>query len=96
MAKQSAKPGPGSGRAKTKGGRTTAKQAPGRYTPPVPKEYKESPRWVAVLMFALLGIGMLLIVVNYLGVLPGGASNWYLLVGLLFITIGFITATRVR
>jgi hypothetical protein len=43
-----------------------------------------------------LGIGMLLIVVNYLGVLPGGASNWYLLVGLLFITIGFITATRVR
>lgn len=81
---------------KTKGGRTTAKQAPGRYTPPVPKEYKESPRWVAVLMFAFLVIGMLLIVVNYLGVLPGGASNWYLLVGLAFITVGFIVATRVR
>ena len=96
MANPSAKSGTGSGRSKAKGGRTTAKQAPGRYTPPVPKEYKESPRWVAVLMFALLGIGMLLIVVNYLGVLPGGASNWYLLVGLAFITIGFITATRVR
>ena len=91
-----AKSGTGSGRSKTKGGRTPAKQAPGRYTPPVPKEYKESPRWVAVLMFAFLGIGMLLIVVNYLGVLPGGASNWYLLVGLVFITVGFITATRVR
>ena len=92
-----AKSGTGSGgRSKAKGGRTTAKQAPGRYTPPVPKEYKESPRWVAVLMFALLGVGMLLIVVNYLGVLPGGASNWYLLVGLAFITVGFITATRVR
>jgi len=96
MANPNAKSGAGSGRSKTQGGRTTAKQAPGRYTPPVPKEYKESPRWVAVLMFALLGIGMLIIVVNYLGVLPGGASNWYLLVGLLFITIGFITATRVR
>lgn len=81
---------------KAKGGRTTAKQAPGRYTPPVPKEYRESARWVAVLMFTLLIVGMLLIVVNYLGVLPGGASNWYLLVGLGFITFGFITATRVR
>jgi hypothetical protein len=92
MAKPSAK----TGRSKPKGGRATAKQAPGRYTPPVPKEYKESPRWVAVTMFALLIIGMGVIVVNYLGVLPGGASNWYLLVGLGFITAGFITATRVR
>jgi hypothetical protein len=96
MAKSSAKPSAKGGRAKPRGGRATAKQAPGRYTPPVPKEYKESPRWVAVTMFALLLIGMAMIVVNYLGVLPGGASNWYLLVGLGFITAGFITATRVR
>jgi hypothetical protein len=96
MAKPNAKSSTSSGRSKAKGGRATAKQAPGRYTPPVPKEYKESPRWVAVLMFTLLIVGMVLIVVNYLGVLPGGASNWYLLVGLGFITTGFITATRVR
>ena len=66
----------------------------GRYTPPIPREQKVSPTWVPVLMFALLAVGALLIVVNYLGVLPGGADNKYLLVGLLLITCGFITATQ--
>jgi hypothetical protein len=69
-------------------------QSSGRYTPPVPKEYKVSPPWVPVLMFTLLGLGMLMIVTNYLGVLPGGAKNAYLLAGLGLITGGFITATR--
>ena len=72
----------------------SAMQSQGRYTPPVPKEYKVSPVWVPVLMFSLLGIGMLMIVTNYMGILPGGASNAYLLVGLGLITAGFITATR--
>lgn len=66
----------------------------GRYTPPVPKEYKVSPLWVPVLMFSLLGLGMLTIVTNYMGILPGGASNSYLIAGLVMITGGFITATR--
>ena len=66
----------------------------GRYTPPVPKEYKVSPIWVPILMFSLLGLGMLLIVTNYMGILPGGAKNTYLLIGLGLITGGFITATR--
>ena len=77
--------------------RVTAKgsmPSTGRYTPPVPKEYKVSPRWVPILMFTLLGVGMLLIVTNYLGVLPGGAKNSYLLIGLALITGGFVTATR--
>jgi LPXTG-motif cell wall-anchored protein len=48
-------------------------------------------------MFGLLGAGMLMIVTNYLGILPGGeANNWYLLGGLGLITAGFITATRYR
>jgi hypothetical protein len=66
----------------------------GRYTPPVPKEYKVSPMWVPVLMFTLLGVGMLMIVTNYMSILPGGASNGYLIGGLVLITLGFITATR--
>lgn len=82
-----------SGRVTPKG--TPPKQAStGRYTPPIPKEYKVSPMWVPVLMFSLLGLGMLMIVCNYLGILPGGAKNTYLLVGLGLITGGFITATR--
>ncbi len=66
----------------------------GRYTPPVPKEWKESPKWVPILMFAFLGLGALLIVVNYTPLMPGGSSNWFLLAGLGLVTAGFITATR--
>jgi hypothetical protein len=78
------------------GGRVTPKGS-GRYTPPIPKEHKVSPRWVPVLMFTLLVLGMLVIVSNYLGVLPGdGAQNKYLFVGLGLITAGFIAATRYR
>jgi hypothetical protein len=83
-----------------KRGRVTEKKPTtlpgGRYTPPVPREVKISPMWVPVMMFALLGLGMIVIVINYLGVLPGGADNKYLLIGLGLITAGFITATRYR
>ena len=47
-------------------------------------------------MFALLGIGSGLIIINYLGVLPGGTSNSYLLVGLGLILASIITATQWR
>ena len=76
-------------------GRVTPKPS-GRYTPPIPKEYKVSPRWVPVLMGIFLVAGMLMIMLNYLGVLPGSANNWYLLGGLGLITAGFITATKWR
>ena len=79
----------------SKGGRVTAKST-GRYTPPIPKEYKESPLWVPTLMFTCLGLGMVIIVCNYLDVLPKGTNNWYLVAGLGLITAGFITATRYR
>lgn len=72
----------------------TTPPATSRYTPPVPSEYKVSPRWVPVLMFTLLGAGMLMIFLNYLGLVPGGTSNWYLLGGLGLILGGIITATQ--
>ena len=77
-------------------GRVTTPPPSGRYTPPVPREYKESSRWVPVLLLTFLVLGMVTIVSNYLGLLPGGASNGYLLLGLGLITLGFITATRYR
>ena len=53
------------------GGRTTP-PATTRYTPPVPITVKQSPRWVPVLMFVLLGLGALVILFYYLGFVPGG------------------------
>lgn len=69
----------------------------GRYTPPIPHEYKVSPRWVPIVMGILLVGGMLTIILNYLSLMPGGEpSNAYLLGGLGLITMGFIVATRWR
>jgi hypothetical protein len=88
---------------KVQGGRVTPKGGPqraarpepsSRYTPPIPREMKVSARWVPVLMFALLAIGLVVIFCNYLGVLPGGTKNSYLLVGLAGILGGIITATQ--
>jgi hypothetical protein len=47
-------------------------------------------------MLAFFSLGVLSILLNYLGVFPGGASNKYLLIGLGLIVAGFITATRYR
>jgi len=66
----------------------------GRYTPPIPRSVRVSPRWVPALILFLLIAGVVLIIINYLGVLPGGASNWYLLIGLGLIVGGFVTATN--
>ena len=72
-------------------------QSTGRYTPPIPPEYKVSPRWVPIAMGILLIGGMLTIITNYLNLLPGrDPSNAYLLLGLGLITLGFMVATRWR
>lgn len=90
---------------KVKGGRVTPKGGPtaasrpdasSRYTPPVPKQYKVSPWYIPVLMFTFLGLGLVVIFLNYLGVLPGETKNSYLLVGLAFILGGIMTATQYR
>ncbi len=67
-----------------------------RYTPPVrDKSQMPSPLWVPILMFTLLGVGMLVIVLNYIGVF-GDASNARLLIGLGCILGGIMTATQYR
>lgn len=76
-----------------------AYQSSGRYTAPTPRELKaDAPTkpWVAPVMFALLGIGLLSIILNYVGLLPGAPSNWYLLGGLVGITLGFMVATQLK
>jgi hypothetical protein len=62
-----------------------------------------SPRWLAPLMLALFGIGVLWLVVFYItqarmGGLPGVSEigNWNLLVGFGFIIAGFGLSTQWR
>jgi hypothetical protein len=47
-------------------------------------------------VLGLLIAGVLLILLNYLTVLPGSVSAWYLVVGLVVIFGGFVMATRYR
>lgn len=68
--------------------------ASSRYTPPVPEFKKVSPPWVLWVMFALLGVGFLVILFYYLGFVPGGRNNWYLAVGLISLLGGLYTATK--
>jgi hypothetical protein len=44
----------------------------------------------------LLLAGMLIILLNYLSVLPGSTSSWYLVVGLVVMFSGFWLATRYK
>ena len=55
-----------------------------------------SSRWVAPTMFGLLGLGTAMIIVNYVDLLPGGTSNWYLLGGLGLVLAGIVTATQLH
>jgi hypothetical protein len=81
---------------KSRIGRYTSPEHSGKYTPPVPKTVRKSPKWFGALVLVLLILGVLLILFNYLTVLPGSVSAWYLVAGLVVIFFGFVMATRYR
>ena len=69
----------------------------GRYTAPVPASQKgPSPKWVPITMFGLWIFGLLMIVFNYMGVLPGSenGNGWYLVGGLVAILGGILVSTQ--
>ena len=75
-------------------GRYKTAEESGRYTPPVPKDVRRSPRWYGPTLIGLLLVGVLMILLNYIPVLPGAVSVWYLIGGLAIIFVGFLMATR--
>ena len=64
-----------------------------RYTPPPTKKAPASPLWYGVAITTLLVLGLLVVVTNYIGLLPGEAENRYLILGLVLISSGFMMAT---
>ena len=41
----------------------------------------------------MLAVGLVVIITNYIGLLPGEAENRYLIIGLVLISTGFMMAT---
>ncbi len=71
-------------------GRKKAKRRPPPPPKPDPVKAKgPSPAWYVASMFTLMGAGVLVIVVNYIGLLPGGTDSKWLLGGLAAIAAGF-------
>ena len=68
------------------------------YQPPPKPKPKPSPRWFGVGILVFLFSGVLIIVLNYLALIPGqtAASNLYLWIGLGLIAVGFGAATQWR
>jgi hypothetical protein len=83
------------------GGRVTAKGTrPDGYTPDHVSHtgydsQPPSPMWVPVVMFGLLGLGVVTILLNYVGSM-WDTNNGILLVGLGMILAGIIAATQYR
>ncbi len=89
----------GSGRA-TPSTKAAAKASGGgpvrsdRYTPPIDRKQKVSPKWQGVLIIALFALGVLIVILNYAGVLPGGVNNIWLVAAIGAIFAGLLVATR--
>ena len=78
-------------------GRKKAKRRPP--PPPKPDPVKAlgpSPTWYVVVMFGLMAVGLLVILANYMDLVPGGRSNAYLLGGLGGIAAGFAMTLNFR
>ncbi len=59
------------------------------------QKHKASPRWYGPLVLGVMALGVITIVLNYVGKVPGssGTENGYLFLGLGLIGIGFIGTT---
>lgn len=64
-----------------------------RQPPPKPKP-KTSPLWVGALFFTLLLTGVMIIIFNYIGLLPDENAVWALWYGLGLISAAFVVATQ--
>jgi len=89
--------GPGRAQRKKSDAKGAAPAPPsGRYTRPVPKSVRRSARWFGPTVLLLLIGGVAVVVLNYLTLLPGSVSVWYLVGGIVALFTGFLMATRYR
>ncbi len=92
-----AKAGPGGSQKKGRSaaGRTTARPIRNdRYTPPIAKNVRTSPRWMGPAIVGFFLLGVVVVILNYVGLLPGGVNNLWLLAAIGSIFVGLLLATR--
>jgi len=76
--------------------KTTKGPTPPSHKPAAIVEKGPSPMWYVALMFGLMAVGVIVILLNYFGALPGGTTNKWLLAGLGGIGIGFSMTMNYR
>ena len=54
------------------------------------KKHKGSPRWYGPMILLVMAIGVIVIVLNYMGLMPGDTQPYWLFAGLGLIGAGFI------
>jgi peptidoglycan/LPS O-acetylase OafA/YrhL len=93
----------GPGRAQKKSGRVTPSAKGGaaagsvqsnRYTPPIDRSTKVSPKWLGIVIIAMFALGVLVVILNYANLLPGGVNNLWLVAAIGCIFVGLLLATR--
>ncbi len=94
-----AKSGPGKAQKKGRSAKGRTTEGPksvqsNRYTPPIPKNVKTSPRWMGITIILLFLLGVLVVILNYADLLPGGVNNLWLVAAIAAIFAGLILATR--
>ncbi len=67
-----------------------------RYTAPIPRSVKRSPRWYPWVLLSVLVAGIATIILNYVQALPSSPTNWYTLGGIIAILAAAIAATYYR
>jgi hypothetical protein len=63
---------------------------------PSPRWREPSPRWYAAVMFSLIAAGVIAIVINYMGLLPGGHNHNYIYFGMGGVAAGLLMAFHYR
>lgn len=64
------------------------------YTPPTPPRPKPSPRWVPIVGIALIGVGVVQVILTYIVALPGGNLN--LVMGFVLMGAGLLALSQWR
>ena len=85
---------------KARGSRATpskkVERQSGRYTPPIPRTVRRSPRWYPWVLLSLLVLGVLAIILNYTELTPASPSPGYVVGGIVAILVAAMMATRYR